>query len=221
MLSEEQTAAVKTQLIQHIERSFPDERKQYAKEQVENMSPKELEDFLAKNNLIAGHDSGCVFCSIVSGDIPSYKIDETENALAVLEINPVSKGHALIIPKKHIDEDSKLQKEAGELAEKLSKKIKAKLKPKRIDMAESAAFGHRIINLLPVYNDETLSSRRQPAKKEELEEIQELLKTTRKTEEKTKSATPKKSERKKSVIKKVEKAIKNFEEKLWLPQRIP
>src|SRR3990172_7607122 len=106
MLSEEQAAVVKKQLMEHIERSFPDEKKQYAKEQVEHMSQKELEDFLAKNNLISGQDSQCVFCSIVFGDIPSHKIDENPEAIAVLEINPVSKGHSLIILKKKSQRES-------------------------------------------------------------------------------------------------------------------
>ena len=44
----------------------------------------------------------CVFCKIISGDIPSYKLYEDDDILVCLDINPVSAGHALIIPKKHI-----------------------------------------------------------------------------------------------------------------------
>lgn len=44
----------------------------------------------------------CVFCKIISGDIPSYKIYEDNDILAFLDINPTSAGHTLIIPKKHI-----------------------------------------------------------------------------------------------------------------------
>ena len=43
----------------------------------------------------------CVFCSIINGDIPSYKIYEDESILALLDVNPVSPGHTLIIPKEH------------------------------------------------------------------------------------------------------------------------
>ena len=43
----------------------------------------------------------CIFCKIVRGDIPSAKILETDSVLAFLDINPVSKGHALVIPKTH------------------------------------------------------------------------------------------------------------------------
>ncbi|MFP3870358.1 MAG: HIT family protein [Syntrophobacteria bacterium] len=43
----------------------------------------------------------CIFCKIVRGDIPSAKILETDTVLAFLDINPVSKGHTLVVPKKH------------------------------------------------------------------------------------------------------------------------
>ena len=43
----------------------------------------------------------CVFCKIILGDIPSYKIYEDDDIFVFLDINPVQPGHTLIIPKKH------------------------------------------------------------------------------------------------------------------------
>ena len=43
----------------------------------------------------------CVFCKIVKGEIPSYKIYEDDLIIALLDANPVFPGHALIIPKEH------------------------------------------------------------------------------------------------------------------------
>lgn len=43
----------------------------------------------------------CVFCKIVTGEIPSYKIYEDDATLAFLDIKPVNPGHVLVIPKKH------------------------------------------------------------------------------------------------------------------------
>ncbi len=43
----------------------------------------------------------CIFCEIVAGRIPAKKIFENENCLAFLDIFPASKGHTLVIPKKH------------------------------------------------------------------------------------------------------------------------
>lgn len=43
----------------------------------------------------------CIFCKIVKGEIPSTKLFENDTVLAFLDIMPASKGHALVIPKKH------------------------------------------------------------------------------------------------------------------------
>ena len=43
----------------------------------------------------------CIFCKIINGEIPSYKIFEDDEILVFLDINPVNPGHSLIIPKKH------------------------------------------------------------------------------------------------------------------------
>ena len=45
--------------------------------------------------------SDCIFCKIVAGEIPAYKIYEDDFVLAFLDIMPVSEGHTLVIPKKH------------------------------------------------------------------------------------------------------------------------
>ncbi len=43
----------------------------------------------------------CIFCKIIDGQIPCFKLFEDENTLAFMDINPVHPGHALIIPKQH------------------------------------------------------------------------------------------------------------------------
>ena len=75
------------------------------------MNDSELENFLAQNNLIKNSETEgeqYVFFVLLSlKKIPSYKISENESAVAVLEINPVSRGHIIIIPKVHVQEISK------------------------------------------------------------------------------------------------------------------
>ena len=44
-----------------------------------------------------------IFSRIVAGEIPCYKVYETDNCLAFLDVNPVVKGHVLCIPKKEVD----------------------------------------------------------------------------------------------------------------------
>lgn len=45
----------------------------------------------------------CLFCKIVAGDIPATKVHEDDETLAFLDINPVSEGHTLVIPKDHFE----------------------------------------------------------------------------------------------------------------------
>ncbi|KAJ1325642.1 histidine triad (HIT) family protein [Microdochium nivale] len=45
--------------------------------------------------------ASCIFCKIIKGEIPCFKLFESDKTLAFLDINPLSKGHALVIPKFH------------------------------------------------------------------------------------------------------------------------
>jgi len=45
----------------------------------------------------------CIFCKIVAGQIPCYKVFENDYALAFMDIGPISIGHTLLIPKTHVD----------------------------------------------------------------------------------------------------------------------
>ena len=43
----------------------------------------------------------CIFCRIIAGEIPSFRIYEDEDVLSFMDINPANEGHALVIPKEH------------------------------------------------------------------------------------------------------------------------
>ena len=45
----------------------------------------------------------CIFCKIIAGEIPCYKLAENDTAVAFLDIMPVSRGHFLVVPKKHVE----------------------------------------------------------------------------------------------------------------------
>lgn len=174
MLSDEEISDIKKKLISHIETNFPPEQAESAIAQIEEMNAEELESFLKKNKIIAEEEGGgnCIFCSIASGKINSCVLMENENAIAVLDINPISKGQTLVVQKEHSEE---LQKEAKQLAEKVSEKIKKKLKPKKVEFAESKLFGHATISVLPVYTGENFSSEKNHATIEELEEVKKEI----------------------------------------------
>lgn len=75
----------------------------------------------------------CIFCKIVAGEIPSYKIYEDEKYLAFLDISQVTNGHMLLIPKKHYRYvwDIEDGGEFFELAQRIAKNIQ------KISMADS------------------------------------------------------------------------------------
>ena len=221
-LPQEQTEQIKKQIIQQIENTFPEDKKESAIQQIESMNDSELENFLAQNNLIKTSESSeeqCVFCSIVSEKIPGYKISENESALAVLEINPVSKGHTIIIPKVHVQE---ISKETQDFAKEISLKLKEKLNApngissgvKEMKIEDSEMFGHKIINIIPIYDSKTLDGKKypqeghkQPASKKVLEELQKELEI--KIE-------------KKEEVPEIEKKLEIISDKNpWLPKRIP
>lgn len=200
MLSEEEADEIKAKIISHIEETFPEEKIEDAVLHIKKMKPEELEKFLEENKIIVKSDNvECVFCSIVSERINSVKIGEDENAVAVLEINPISKGHTIIIPKEH---SRKIDQEIYSFEEKISEKIKKKLKPKKVESSKAKIFGHEIIQILPVYSDENLNSPKKHADFEELEKIRFEL-------EKEEEPIP------------VPVPIEKKEEFLWLPKRIP
>ncbi len=206
MLTSEQTEKIKEQLIAQIEKSFPEDRKEFAKKQIENMNSEQLEEFLKKNQLIKTGEEpkGCVFCSIVSGDIHSYKIDENKKAVAILEINPVSKGHMIIIPKEHLSSSGKIPVSVFSLAKDIAKRLKTKLKPKTVEISSSNLFGHEIINVVPLYGEEKIGEKHS-AKPEELAELQKILIKPQKI----------------SKAKKTKAISKKPSKKIWLPKRIP
>lgn len=57
--------------------------------------------------------SDCIFCKILSGEIPSSKVYEDEKVLAFKDINPMAPVHILIIPKEHIEGVDKLTEETA------------------------------------------------------------------------------------------------------------
>ena len=168
-LSEEQVTQIKQQLLTQIE-NFPEEKREQIKQQINSMSPEEIEEFVKQNQLQHLDPNKCIFCSIIEGKTPSIKIDEDNDNIAILEINPLTHGHSLIIPKNHSDSPSR------EFATKVAENIQQKLNSKDIQVQETEVMNHKIINLIPTYEDTDLEkAKRTQAKKEDLEKLQQKL----------------------------------------------
>ena len=95
----------------------------------------------------------CIFCLIVSGKIPCYKVFENEHFLGFLDISPVVEGHTLVIPKKHYRWVHEV-KEFGKFWEAAQKVAKAQIKALKIPSVVFATAGleipHAHIHVLPM-----------------------------------------------------------------------
>lgn len=173
-MEDSETQSMKEELIEHINKNFPEDKRDEAIEQISSMNNSEFIEFLKANNLLKDTEN-CVFCSIASEKIPSTKIAENENALAILEINPISEGHVIIIPKNHVTKVEQIENSVKEFAEEIKKLIAKKLNPAKVELFYSEAFNHQIINILPIYSDESSNSKRNNSTTEELEKTKQKL----------------------------------------------
>lgn len=96
-----------------------------------------------------------IFSKIISGEIPSYKIAESDKFLAFLDISPLQKGHTLVIPKLEVDYifdvEDQLLSEMMLFSKQVAKQIKAVLPCKRIGVAViGLEVPHAHIHLIPI-----------------------------------------------------------------------
>ena len=70
----------------------------------------------------------CIFCKIVRGEIPCIKVCEDDRMLAFADINPISEGHTLIIPKKHAENIWEIDTEDLAAIQRASKQVAAGIK---------------------------------------------------------------------------------------------
>ncbi len=215
-IPQEQIDQLKENIIKQIQsQEGSQEQKDQFVQKIKSMNNEEFISFLKQQGIIKGENQSqeegqkCVFCSIVFGDIPSRKIAENEKAIAVLEINPMTKGHVIIIPKEHTEETIH---EVADLSEELKEKIKKELKPKEVRVEPTTMFGHQIVNIVPIYEDTPQQPQKKQASKEELDEIEEKLKTEKTESKKIEESSDEKTSEEKEEIN---------EENTWLPKRLP
>lgn len=125
-----------------------------------------------------------IFSKIAKGEIPSYKIAETENCFAFLDISPIAKGHTLVIPKQEIDyifdvEDDLLS-ELNIFAKKVAKAIQKAYPCPKVGIAVvGLEVPHAHIHLVPLNSVGDLDFKREKLEfsKEEFEEIANNIKS--------------------------------------------
>ena len=108
-------------------------------------------------------DQDCIFCKIIQGEIPSAKVYEDEEVFAFLDISQVTKGHTLIIPKKHVENIYETNEEiASSLfarVPKIANALKKAYQPAGINIlnnngkAAGQTVFHIHIHLIPRYDE--------------------------------------------------------------------
>ena len=108
----------------------------------------------------------CLFCRIVAGELPSERVDEDERTIAFMDINPATRGHALVIPRRHARD--LLEIEADDLtatilaAQRLARRIKERLGSDGINLINSCGSAawqtvfHFHVHVIPRYADDPL-----------------------------------------------------------------
>ena len=103
-----------------------------------------------------------IFTNIVDGKIPCYKVAETSNCLAFLDINPNSKGHTLCIPKKEVDLlfdlDDELYNDLMNFSRKVAVALKKAVSCERVGMSViGLEVPHAHVHLIPINSMDDMS----------------------------------------------------------------
>jgi len=123
-----------------------------------------------------------IFSRIIAGEIPSYKVAENNEFFAFLDINPMAKGHTLVVPKQEIDYlfdlDDDTLSEMILFAKKTAKAIEKAIPCKRVGMMViGLEVPHAHIHLIPIQkeNDMSLANPRLKLSEQEFKEIAEAI----------------------------------------------
>ncbi|QVK21255.1 HIT family protein [Mycoplasmatota bacterium] len=130
--------------------------------------------------------NNCLFCKIVNGDIPSQKIYEDEDVYAFLDISPATKGHTLVIPKKHVvdifDMDPETAAKVFSVVPKISKALKDTFNPIGLNIVNNNRKPYQVvfhyhIHLIPRYENDgyLISSNNKELTQDELEAIKHSI----------------------------------------------
>ena len=110
--------------------------------------------------------SDCLFCGIVAGEVPAQIVDSDEHTVAFMDINPATRGHALVVPRTHSADLFDIRDEDLErttiAARRLARKIRAGLQPDGFNILNSCGpvawqtIFHFHLHVVPRYEDDPL-----------------------------------------------------------------
>ncbi len=97
----------------------------------------------------------CIFCKIVTKEVPNYKVYEDEYFLGFLDVYPISKGHTLLVPKKHYRWTHDVENFGAywEAAKVVALKLQKALGASWIQFVTHGQIPHAHIHIIPRYDD--------------------------------------------------------------------
>ncbi len=125
----------------------------------------------------------CIFCKIINKEIPANILCETDELIVLADINPISDGHLLVVPKIHfenyLDIDKNISSEIQKITRKMCDKISETLKPTGFhvitNIGSAQEVKHCHFHIIPVYNDKVLDLKH-TGNKSKITEITDMLK---------------------------------------------
>jgi histidine triad (HIT) family protein len=115
---------------------------------------------------VAEPDPNCIFCKVVAGEIPGEQIDSDDRTLTVLDINPATRGHAVVITREHVADLFEVDDEnllaAMRAARRVAERMRATLQPAgfnvlhNIGRAAWQSIFHFHVHVIPRYEDDPL-----------------------------------------------------------------
>lgn len=101
--------------------------------------------------------SDCIFCKIIAGEIPSYKVYEDDGTFAFLDINPITDGHTLVVPKQHIRFVHNLEEPVYQAVmatvKKVMQTLETSLNPARVGVIiEGFDVDHAHVKVVPLFD---------------------------------------------------------------------
>ena len=122
----------------------------------------------------------CIFCKIINGELPSKTIYEDDLIKIIMNINPATNGHLLVLPKEHyvnlFDLDEKILNHSIKvIKEKIYKELKEKLNCEGMTLAQNNELGQEIkhyhIHIIPRYQNDNADFNYDKSKLDDLEAI--------------------------------------------------
>jgi histidine triad (HIT) family protein len=114
----------------------------------------------------ATSDPDCLFCQIIAGDIPGQIVDRSERTVAFMDINPATRGHALVVPRRHARDLVEIEPDelaaTIQAAQHLARRMMDRLGPDGINLLNSCGAAawqtvfHFHIHVIPRYSDDPL-----------------------------------------------------------------